>query len=88
MNLQDIILEWIGEDKGEMVFNRKLADGGGYPDVKSIGYNEALSDLRERVPELVQLITESEILGALRELRADMTRVEKSIDKLESPDYD
>lgn len=80
-NLQQIIEEWIGEDH----HNDGPSDwDNGYHE----GYNQALEDFRERVTELVRLITESEILAALRELKSDMTRVEKSIDKLESPDYD
>lgn len=50
--LQQIILDWIGKDKKVS----SMFTGYDNPDAM---YNEALSDLRDRVPELVKLVTQN-----------------------------
>lgn len=42
------------EDKETMVFNRKLTDGGGYPDVKAIGFNQAVAEQAKKISNFIK----------------------------------
>lgn len=54
MNLQNIILEWIGVDKVEQ---SSLNVGPvNIPDIATQAVNQALADIRARVPELIESI--------------------------------